>query len=210
MRMSAANHPWLLTAMSVAAGGMAVALFMAHRNVDKPVSQPAILAIQQMGHLVSLKINYSDVIEFDEPHAIALPLNREIPLGGTTVLLVAKGDCTLATDLKAAAYDQVDPDKQTLTIALAAPQPLQARLIHDAKEKGGSYFYATTSRGLVALSPGSSNRTKAMNNALTRAQQAVSRTCTAAPNIAAAKQQAEQVLTTLFRQAGWTPAFAWK
>ena len=210
MRISAANHPWLLTAMSVAAGGMAVALFMAPRNVDKPVSQPAILAIQQMGHLVSLKINYSDVIEFDEHYAIALPLNREIPLGGTTVLLVAKGDCTLATDLKAAAYDQVDHDKQTLTIALAAPQPLQARLIHDAKEKGGSYFYATSSRGLVALSPGSSNRTKAMNNALTRAQQAVTRTCTAAPNIAAAKQQAEQVLTTLFRQAGWTPAFAWK
>lgn len=118
--------------------------------------------------------------------------------------------CTLATDLKAEAYDQVDHDKQTLTIALAAPQPLQARLIHDAKEKGGSYFYATSSRGLVALSPGSSNRTKAMNNALTRAQQAVTRTCTAAPNIAAAKQQAEQVLTTLFRQAGWTPAFAWK
>jgi hypothetical protein len=196
--------------MSVAAGGMAVALFMAPRNLDKPVSQPAILSIQQMGHLVSLKVNYSDVIEFDEPHAIALPLNREIPLGGTTVLLVAKGDCTLATDLKAAAYDQVDHDKQTLTIALAAPQPLQARLIHDAKEKGGSYFYATSSRGLVALSPGSSNRTKAMNNALTRAQQAVTRTCTAAPNIAAAKKQAEQVLTTLFRQAGWTPAFAWK
>ena len=210
MRISAANHPWLLTAMSVAVGGMAVALFMAHRNVDKPVSQPAILAIQQMGHLVSLKINYSDVIEFDEPHAIALPMNREIPLGGTTVLLVAKGDCTLATDLKAAAYDQVDHDKQTLTIALAAPQPLQARLIHDAKEKGGSYFYATSSRGLVALSPSSSNRTKAMNNALTRAQQAITRTCTAAPNIAAAKQQAEQVLTTLFRQAGWMPAFAWK
>lgn len=196
--------------MSVATGGMAVALFMAPSVVDKTGREPPMLSIQQMGHLVSLKVSYSDVIEFDEPHTIDLPLNREISLGGTRVLLVAKGDCTLATDLKAAAYDKVNQDKRTLTVTLAAPQPLQARLIHDAREKGGSYFYATSSRGLVALTPNSSNRTKAMNNAMAQAQQALTRTCIAAPNISAAREQAEQVLGTLFQQAGWTTSFAWK
>jgi hypothetical protein len=210
MSAPAANHPWILAAMSIAIGGMAVALFMAPQAKDKAVLQPSILSILQMGHLVSLKVNYSDIIEFDEPHTIDLPLNREISLGGTRVLLLAKGDCTLATDLKAAAYDKVDQDKRTLTVTLASPQPLQARLIHDAREKGGSYFYATSSRGLVALNPNSPNRTKAMNNALARAQQALTRACIAATNISAAREQAEQVLGAMFRQAGWTTTFAWK
>jgi hypothetical protein len=207
---SAANHPWLLAAMSIATGGMAAALFMSPNAADKAILQAPILSIQQMGHLVSLKVNYSDVIEFEEQHKIDLPLNQEVSLGATKVLLVAKGDCTLATDLKAAAYDKVDQDKRTLTVTLAAPRPLQARLIHEAREKGGSYFYATSSRGLVALTPNSSHRTKAMNNALARAQHALTRACIAAPNISAAMEQAEQVLGAMFRQAGWTTSFAWK
>jgi Protein of unknown function (DUF4230) len=140
MSAPAANHPWLFTAMSVAVGGIAVALFMSPRAIDMAVLQPPMLSIQQMGQLVSLKVSYSDVIEFDEPLTIDLPMNREISLGGTRVLLVAKGDCSLATDLKTAAYDKVNQDKRTLTVTLAAPQPLQARLIHEAREKGARTF----------------------------------------------------------------------
>jgi hypothetical protein len=94
--------------MSMAAGGLAVALLMQSKVVEKPVLQPPIFSIQQMGHLVSLKVNYSDLIEFNEPKSIDLLLNREIPLGSTSVLLVAKGDCTLATDLRTASYEKVD------------------------------------------------------------------------------------------------------
>lgn len=101
--------------MSMGAGGLAVALFMQLRAVDKKVLLPPIVSLKDMGHLVSLKVNYLDVIEFDDPTSINLPFDREIPLGTTLILLVAKGDYTLATDLRNSSYKNVDQQKRTVT-----------------------------------------------------------------------------------------------
>lgn len=174
-----------------------------------PVMAPMI-SLEKMGHLVSVKVNYSDVIEFTEKSAIDVPFNREIRLGSTRALLVAKGDCTIATDLARARYENVDSEKRTLTVALTAPQALSIRINHDGRDRGGSYFYAMTENGLAALIADPGKRTRAADNALARAQAELARVCMSAPNVASAMQNAEAVLGSLYMSTGWTPTFRWK
>jgi hypothetical protein len=168
------------------------------------------ISLERMGHLVSVKVNYSDVIDFNEPRTIDLPMNREIPLGGATVLLVARGDCTIATNLAAAKYQDMNSTLKTLTIVLPRPEALQARINHDPKEKGGSYFYSITSNGIESFIPDSSKRTAAVTNALAKAQKTLEKVCMSPSNVFTATQNAETVLQGMYKASGWTPTFSWK
>jgi hypothetical protein len=168
------------------------------------------ISLEKMGHLVSVKVNYSDVIEFTEKSAIDMPFNREIRLGSTRALLVAKGDCTIATDLARAAYENVDREKRTLTVTLPAPQALSLRISHDGRDKGGSYFYAMTENGMAAFIADPGKRTRAADNALAKAQLELARVCLSAPNVTSAMQNAEAVLGSMYLATGWTPTFRWK
>jgi hypothetical protein len=97
---------------------------------------PPILSMEKMGHLVAVRVNYSDVFEFTEKRTIDIPwTNYEWRLGGTTVLLVARGDCTVAANLSAAKYERKDDKARSLDVVLPLPQPLSARINHDAREK---------------------------------------------------------------------------
>ena len=168
------------------------------------------ISLEKMGHLVSVKVNYADVIDFAEKSAIDVPFNREIRLGSTRALLVAKGDCTIATDLARASYEHVDPEKRTLTVALLTPQALSIRINHDGRDKGGSYFYAMTENGMAALIADPGKRTRAADNALAKAQADLARVCLSGPNVASAMQNAEAVLGSMYLATGWTPTFRWK
>ena len=42
----------------------------------------------------------------------------ELRFGGTRVLLIARGDCFLGTDLQLAKYEQVQPAEKTATLSL--------------------------------------------------------------------------------------------
>lgn len=200
----------MLCLAAAAVAGMAAMWFLRPVLVTSmPVMAPMI-SLEKMGHLVSVKVNYSDVIEFTEKSAIDVPFNREIRLGSTRALLVAKGDCTIATDLARARYENVDSEKRTLTVALTAPQALSIRINHDGRDRGGSYFYAMTENGLAALIADPGKRTRAADNALARAQAELARVCMSAPNVASAMQNAEAVLGSLYMSTGWTPTFRWK
>ena len=173
-----------------------------------PILAPTI-ALEKMGQIVSLRINYADVIEFSEKTAVDLPFNREIRLGSTKALLVAKGDCTIATDMTRAKYVNVDPGKRTLTIALEMPQPLSVRINHSGRDKGGSYLYSITEHGLVRFIGDDDLRSKAADNVLNKAQAELTRVCTSEPNLANARQGAEAVLRTMYVATDWTPTFVW-
>lgn len=68
-----------------------------------PEQPPPLKTIESMGHIVSVRVNFSDVIDFTLPRAVDIPgTPYEIRYGGTTVLPIAKGDCSLATDLRLA------------------------------------------------------------------------------------------------------------
>lgn len=198
--------PILLVAITAAA----ITFAFVKRPADAPAQAPPLVSLEEMGHLVSLRMHYSDVIEFTQPNAVDIPWSQwQVRLGATRVLLVARGDCTLATDLRQARYEDVDAAARTLRVVLAPPAPLQARISHDARAKGGSYFYAVTDQGLQAFIPSAQTRTAAMNNALAAAQKAVQAACNQPAMREAAQENAAGVLRATLQATGWTPTFVW-
>lgn len=178
---------------------------------SKLPAQTPLISLEKMGHLVSVKVNYADVIEFTEQRTQEIPWTQwELNLGGTKVLLIARGDCTIATNLRAASYQNIDAEKRTFTLLMPEPKPMQIRVNHEPREKGGSYFYAITSEGLEPLIPDSSNRSLAINNSLAFAQKQIERSCNRPQIIAIAKKNAEDVLSATFQATGWKPKYQWK
>lgn len=198
----------LLGAVTVGVLGM---WFFGPKPESKLPAQTPLIAIEKMGHLVSVKVNYADVIEFTQQRTQEIPWTQwELDLGGTKVLLIARGDCTIATNLGAAKYQNINNENRTFTLLLPEPKPLQIRVNHESREKGGSYFYAITSEGLEPLIPDSSNRSLAISNSLAFAQKQIERSCNRPQIIAMARKNAEEVLSATFQATGWKPTYVWK
>jgi hypothetical protein len=197
----------LLGAVTLGVVGM---WFFGPKPESKLPAQTPLISLEKMGHLVSVKVNYADVIEFTEQRTQEIPWTQwELNLGGTKVLLIARGDCTIATNLRAAKYQNIDAEKRTFTLLMPEPKPMQIRVNHEPREKGGSYFYAITSEGLEPLIPDSSNRSLAINNSLAFAQKQIERSCNRPQIIAIAKKNAEDVLSATFQATGWKPTYVW-
>lgn len=200
--------PVVLIAVTAAAITAAFIMQPASKQAPPP---PPLISLEKMGHLVSLKMNYADVIEFQQPNAVDIPWSQwEVRLGSTRVLLVARGDCTVATDLRQASYSDIDDAARTLTVSLPSPAPLQARISHAARAKGGSYFYAVTEQGMQAFIPSEQTRTKAMNQALEKAQAAVEAACAQADILNAARDNAATVMEATLQATGWKPKIVWE
>jgi hypothetical protein len=171
---------------------------------------PALVTVQEMGTLASLKVNYSNVIEFNERVTQDIPWTQwELRFGGTRVLLIARGDCLIGTDLKQASYEQTVPAAKTVTLVLPNPKVISARLNHDPKN-GGSHFYAISSSGIIALVPGNEGQTKAMNRALQKGQSDIEASCSKPELIEAARKSAEAVLLPTASATGWKVAIVWR
>jgi hypothetical protein len=195
-----------------AVGGLAIGAFLVwHFQPKRELLPPPLFSLEKMGHLVSVKVNYADVIEFTENRALGIPWSQwEVRYGGTRVLLVAKGDCSVATDLRLAKYEEMDTAKRQVTMVLPAPTTLQARVNHAPADQGGSRLYAVSNQGIEAIIPGDSSRTKAVSSALALAQTKVEEACKASDVIAAAKANAETVLKGSFSAVGWNTRIRWK
>ena len=198
----------LLIAAAAAIG--AAGSWWAVRQAPAPVVPPALVELESMGHLVSLKVRYANVIDFTQERTKGIPWTQwELRLGGTHVLLVARGDCLVGTDLRQARYDKVDAAARTAVLQLAAPATLSARVDHRPREQGGSYFYAIQSTGIEPLIPGSANRIQAIDAALQQAQQDLERSCQSTPTLSSARTHAEAALQALFSATGWKVQLRW-
>jgi hypothetical protein len=101
-----------------------------------------------MGHLVSVKVNVADIVEFTENRTFDIPWSSwEVRYAGTRVLLVVKGDCLVGTDLRAGRYEAIDRNGRTVTLVLPLPALLQARVNHAPAGEGGSRRTACRTRG---------------------------------------------------------------
>jgi hypothetical protein len=177
---------------------------------EPPPISPPVVSVQEMGTLTTLRMNYSNVIEFNEPLARDIPWTQwELRLGGSKVLLVARGDCFLGTDLKLAKYEQINSVEKTAMLHLPAPKVLSARLNHDPKS-GGSYFYAITTSGVATLVPGTDGQRRAVNKALEKGQREIETACASPELIAAAKSSAESVLQPTVSATGWKIKTVWR
>lgn len=211
--VAASRRPLAPLLAGVAAGAAlgAAGLWLVLHKPAAPVPPPALLALEDMGHLVSVKVRYANVIEFTQQITQGIPWTQwELKLGGTQVLLVARGDCLVGADMRQARYESVDPAARTAVLLLPRPATVSARVAHGPRDQGGSYFYAVQGTGIEPLIPGSANRTQAIDTALQRAQQDIERTCEAASTVATARDNAEAVLKPLFTATGWAVQIRWQ
>lgn len=188
----------------------AVAAWKMKPDKEQPLPAPPVVSVQEMGTLTTLKVNYANVIEFNQRMTQDIPWTQwEFRFGGTRVLLIARGECLIGTDLHLARYEQLAPHEKTATLSLPNPKVLSARLNHDPKT-GGSYFYAVDNNGIAALLPGTEGQVKAMNQALQKGQAEIEASCTKPDLIAAARKSAEAVLQPAVSATGWKIKIVWR
>ncbi len=199
------------TLLLVAAVAAAAAWTVGRQQAPAPVPlAPPLAAVESLGELVSVRVRYANVIEFHRAMTQGIPWTRwELPIGETRVLLVARGDCLVGTDLRAARYEQVDTSARTAVLALPAPRTVSARVNHGTRDEGGSYFYALHGSGLEPLVPGSEHRTQAIEAALRVAQQDVEQACATPETSREARTNTEAVLKPLLSASGWNVAVRW-
>ena len=118
------------------------------------------------------------------------------------MVLIARGECLISTDLKLARYEQSAIGAKAVTLVVPHPKVISARLNHDPKT-GGSAFFEASTRGLVALVPGTENQTKAINLALQKGQSDIETNCAKPEFIEAARKSAEAVLLPTVSATGW-------
>lgn len=176
-----------------------------------PVIQaPQLEKVQRIGILTTLKVSYANVIEFNEQTVQKIPWTQwKFTYGGTRVLLVARGECVIGTDLQSAVYEAMNVKNKTGVLVLAHPKVISARLNHGSKNND-SYFYAIDNTGVSALVADTEGQTKAINQALEKGQSEIEAGC-AKPNlITAARKNAEAVLLPIILATGWSIDIVWR
>jgi hypothetical protein len=177
---------------------------------EQPPAAPPVVSVQQMGTLATLKVNYANVIEFDQRVTQDIPWTQwEFRFGGTRVLLIARGECLIGTDLQSAKYEELSSDTKTATLILPSPKVFSARLNHDPKT-GGSVFYTVDNKGIASLIPGTEGQTKAMNLALQKGQSDIEAACAKPDLMTAAQKNAETVLQPVVSATGWKISIVWR
>lgn len=189
-------------------GASLVGVYVSQRQPE-PIQRP-VVDFENMGHLVALKMNYSDVIEYTKQRTQAIPLSGyDLILGSTRVLLVAKGDCTIATDLRQVQYGGINPELKQVTLRVPLPKPLSVRINHDPKAQGGSYLYTITNKGLEPLLADSSNQREAIAQVFVQAENNIAQACTQPNVMDQAKTNTSTVLVSMFGAVGWTAKVMW-
>lgn len=166
------------------------------------------ISLEKVGQLVSLKMNYAEIIELDQKATLAIFGMDTVKYGAVKVLFVAKGDCSVGTDLSSAKIERKEmspSDTPTVELTLSSPRPLQYRINHDAREQGGSYLYTVD----AALFSSKTRRAAVIDRAMMAAQDNVKTACGRPAVIASAKLNAETVIRTLFAANGERVIFHW-
>ena len=177
---------------------------------EQPPAAPPVVSVQQMGTLATLKVNYANVIEFDQRVTQDIPWTQwEFRFGETRVLLIARGECLIGTDLQSAKYEHLSTETKTATLILPSPKVFSARLNHDPKT-GGSVFYMVDNKGITSLIPGTDSQTKAMNRALQKGQSDIEAACAKPDLLIAAQKNAETVLQPVVSATGWKISIVWR
>lgn len=198
----------LITLLVVALAAMAT--WKIKPEKEQPPAAPPLVSVQQMGTLATLKVNYANVIEFDQRVTQDIPWTQwEFRFGGTRVLLIARGECLIGTDLQSAKYEHLSTETKTATLILPNPKVFSARLNHDPKT-GGSVFYTVDNKGITSLIPGTEGQTKAMNLALQKGQSDIEAACAKPDLLIAARKNAETVLQPVVSATGWKISIIWR
>jgi hypothetical protein len=93
------NSKVALVLVAGAAGLSAITAWQLKPEKEQSPPPPPLVSVQEMGTLVSLKVNYANVLEFNNRITQEIPWTQwEIRFGGTRVLLIARGECLIGTN----------------------------------------------------------------------------------------------------------------
>lgn len=171
-----------------------------------PREAPAVtplVQLEEMGDLVSLRVRYADVKPFVASSTTHM-LFGEVELGRTEVLLIAKGECTLATNLRAAKLAQEEGGQAQLKLILPAPRILNASINH-----GLSRVWSGSTHRLDSFVGPNDNMRRAIDAAYAEAEADIRRTCRSPAYLTEAKKNAETVLRGLFARSGQQLVVEW-
>ena len=205
----AESAKWLLSVVGAVAIGAVGARNGWLWPAERTPYPPPLVAVEKLADLVSLRVHQSNVFDFSAPLRANL-LGMEIFVGATNVLLVARGDCTVAVDLGLAAYENVQADARALTVVLPKAMRTESRLNLDNSRGNGTQFFAITNSGLQAILPDANAQAGAMRDALNFAQVQFEQTCKSAQVARQARDNAETVLRGFLGATGYTPRVEWR
>ena len=145
---------------------------------------PTVTNIEKMGHLVSLRTNWADILSEDWTWGTGLTQQK--------IIYVVKGDALLACDVHGAKVLEKDDRNRRAVIQLPAPKVLSPRINHHQSGPYDSSFWITPEK-----------RDAMTQHALEKGQDRIAQAAGCEENIAAAKANARQVLTALWEIQGW-------
>jgi hypothetical protein len=179
-------------------------------NQAAPTPSLSLAQIQNIGELASLKVNFAEVIEFNQKITQDIPWTQwELRFGATKILFVARGDCLIGTSLQNAKYEIGPKADGSAKLTIPAPRVISARLNHDPKA-GGSTFYTVDSTGISRLIPGNDNQMKAVGRALANGQSSLEASCRKPEYLLQARKSAEAVLLPILSASGLKVTVLWQ
>jgi hypothetical protein len=157
---------------------------------------PTIERVRELSALTTLRVDVAD--------AFVTELRGRT--GGTTVVLVVRGEVVIGVDLAGARFESVDGQGRSAVLALPQPQVQFARLDHERTKLVGVW-----PGGLWTIVPGGADADAAAVNAAYREAQRAVVGAADDPELAGrARRQAEAVLRTFFGALGWDVRVRWK
>lgn len=152
---------------------------------------PRIEDVRRIAKLAVLRVQVADVIEGRTAGALAAVLVR--------------GDADLTVDLDRIRFVQRDEHARTATLAMPTPRAERPRV-----DQERTRIYELRKTGLAAINPFADPRADLLADAMRAAQEDVQRAVQDAEFIAKAKEQAELLVCSFYREMGWSVTIQWE
>ncbi len=157
---------------------------------------PTIERVRELSALTTLRVDVAD--------AFVTELRGRT--GGTTAVLVVRGEVVIGVDLAAARFDSLDPQERSAVLLLPQPQVQFARLDHERTKLVGIW-----PGGLWTIVPGGRDADAAAVNAGYREAQRAVAAAADDPELAGrARRQAQVKLRAFFAALGWDVQVRWE
>ncbi len=152
---------------------------------------PRIEDVRRIAKLAVLRVQVADVIEGNN--------------GGGRAIVLVKGDADMAIDLDHIQIAAQDETQKTAILTLPLPQPERPRVDH-----ARTRVYELQKMGLAAINPFADPRQELLEDCMRAAQQSVAKAVAAPEFVAQAKEQAEVLMRTFYREIGWQVTVRWQ
>lgn len=154
-------------------------------------SGPRIEEVRRLARLAVLRVQVANVIEGRTR--------------GARAAVLVKGDCDIAVDLDQIEIAAKDPRQRTATLVLPDPRPERPRVDHDRTR-----LYEVRKTGLALLNPLADPRPALLADCMRAAQAEVERAVADPEFVAQAREHAELLLRSFYRELDWDVTVRWK